>query len=887
MKPKKLTLSGWGPYKGVCTVDFEVFEGKGIFLIAGDTGAGKTTLFDAICFALYGGMSGEVREKNSVRSDFADPDTKTYVELVMEHNGENYRIVRNPEYERPKKRKSGDAATTRERENAILYLPDETVLEGTAEVNKKLQELLGLNLKQFKQISMIAQGEFSRLLLAPAGEKRSIFREIFGTEIYQRLGMLLKQRSAELADCVTALEQRMEEAVRLLELSDPDFLEMKQKLPMDFGRIRTHIEALKKQHQTELQKNAQEVASIEGQLSELSDRIREKEERNRKYYRLQTQQEKLAGLEKQAPQMKAVEREAADARRAGMLAPILVGITGLKEQCGQLHGQLLKEQQEKEKLKGEQQTLQNIYEKKERIRLGIQTLERLEEQKKQSSQLQERQKQLKQELQASEEEYLRREAESIQYKQLYEQADLHYKRAAAGIAAKLLVPGQPCPVCGSTSHPAPAVLGTDVPDERELEKLKKKSREKEEALTKILTGRSQQKARYEDLQEQVTAVRHQVLEEEKNLCGYEDDLRLLRDEISAQEELGKSAREGNAAPVVLQKQLEQKTGRYTTVEKLLEEKEKNLQRLQAEKQEKAEQLKKEQTELQKKLQECGFDTESQCKDCTRTLQQQEQLEQTLNRYREELAVTKETLRQLTEETEGGTLVDLTPMQEQQADLTEQRLCLLNRQKKLETELDSMKRVGKVLKERLREQEKLREEYGYVKDLDNAANGANPKKLVFEQYVLAGYFDEILQAANVRFLQMTGGRFEMFRAEQVGDGRSRDNLEIQIFDYYTGKLRSVKTLSGGEIFKASLSLALGMSDVIQSYHGGIRVDTLFVDEGFGALDSESLDQACETLASLVEGNRLIGIISHVPELRERIDHQILVRKSGSGSTIEFV
>lgn len=184
-------------------------------------------------------------------------------------------------------------------------------------------------------------------------------------------------------------------------------------------------------------------------------------------------------------------------------------------------------------------------------------------------------------------------------------------------------------------------------------------------------------------------------------------------------------------------------------------------------------------------------------------------------------------------------------------------------------------------------QKVSEEYGYVKDLDNAANGMNPKKLVFEQYVLAAYFEEILRAANVRLMKMTADRYEMSRPDKVTDGRSRDNLEIQVLDYYTGKVRSVKTLSGGESFKASLCLALGMSDVIQAFHGGIRVDTLFVDEGFGSLDSESLDQACETLSSLVEKDRLIGIISHVPELRERIDNQLLVEKTNSGSSIRCV
>jgi len=199
----------------------------------------------------------------------------------------------------------------------------------------------------------------------------------------------------------------------------------------------------------------------------------------------------------------------------------------------------------------------------------------------------------------------------------------------------------------------------------------------------------------------------------------------------------------------------------------------------------------------------------------------------------------------------------------------------------------VKKTKRMMGEKLQGMEEASREYGYVKDLENMASGNNARRLVFEQYVLATYFEEILRAANLRFLKMTGGRYEMSRVGEVGDGRVKDNLEIQVLDYYTGKYRSVRTLSGGESFKASLSLALGMSDVIQAMNGGIRVDTLFVDEGFGALDEESLDQACNTLMSLAEKNCLIGVISHVPELRNRIDKQLVIEKTSSGSRVRNV
>jgi exonuclease SbcC len=267
--------------------------------------------------------------------------------------------------------------------------------------------------------------------------------------------------------------------------------------------------------------------------------------------------------------------------------------------------------------------------------------------------------------------------------------------------------------------------------------------------------------------------------------------------------------------------------------------------------------------------------------------QQKEMEEKLHAYREECSTLTALVKQMAEGNVPKTITDITSYREKKSLYEEKKKELLAEQKNWNIYLDAIGRTRRSMKEKLEELRIVSEEYGYVKDLDNAANGINPKKLVFEQYVLAAYFEEILRAANLRFLKMTGGRYEMSRPGKVGDGRSRDNLEIQVFDYYTGKYRSVKTLSGGESFKASLALALGMSDVIQAFHGGIRVDTLFVDEGFGTLDSESLDQACETLNSLVEKERLIGIISHVPELRERIEHQILIEKTNSGSNIKVV
>lgn len=253
-------------------------------------------------------------------------------------------------------------------------------------------------------------------------------------------------------------------------------------------------------------------------------------------------------------------------------------------------------------------------------------------------------------------------------------------------------------------------------------------------------------------------------------------------------------------------------------------------------------------------------------------------------YQKKLHILTEQSKALIKECRKLERTDLSLLRQEAEDVKRKRDEALKGKEKLVIVLDTMKRVIRGLKEKLEQWEKVQEEYGIMKGLENTAAGNNKKRLVFEQYVLTGYFDEILEAANLRFEKMTGNRFLLERVLEVGDGRTKDNLEIAVFDRYTGKSRSVKTLSGGEAFKASLSLSLGLSDVIQQNRGGIQVETLFVDEGFGALDGESLDQAVKALYSLVEHDRMIGIISHVPELKERIPGKIFVEKSVKGSKI---
>ena len=871
MRPIHLTLSAWGPYKGITQIDFETFGGKGLFLITGSTGAGKTTIFDAICFALYGDVSGGMREKNSVRSDFADADTKTFVELQMEHAGEIYRIYRNPEYERPKKRKTGNSTHTKERENAILYMPDGSVIEGGNDVKRRIQELLVLNLKQFKQISMIAQGEFSRLLMAPSREKIAIFREIFGTGIYENFEAVLRQKSKTLYAEAATLKNKLEEAVRLLQLPEEEYVQLTASENLNFEAIGGYLQDLDKVYRKTQKEVTKEYNKVDKEITVLAARISKLEEQNRQILKRIESEERLKLLQEQEPSMKLMEKEWKNAQNAGFLEPVQVKLQALQEMTGAKEAQLTRAKEQLADLKTEKKELKSIFDSRDKITAALRLAEDCEQLKKQKKEQQKLLEQLKSDMADLPTEYLLQEKVCRERRRGYEEADLAYKRATAGIVARLLEEGKPCPVCGSTTHPAPAHAGDDVPDEKRLKELKKAVEDADRKLQQLHTLVVEKSAGYEAAEKRF-----------QELCDEQEHIaeKLKKASGCLKKFQNLSLRESY-------QKLEKITGRYQNLEGLIGEKEEACQNLKSEIQKGKEETSAQKEVFRTRLKEYGFTGVPQYEKSRRTPGEQQKMEQALRAYREETRTLKELVKQLGQGTGKKEPADLEPLQVNRDKLENRKQELLAEQKTWNIYLDAIGRTRQSIKEKLTDLQRVSEEYGYVKDLDNVANGMNPKKLVFEQYVLASYFEEILSAANVRFLKMTGGRFEMSRPEKVGDGRSRDNLEIQVLDYYTGKFRSVKTLSGGESFKASLALALGMSDVIQAFHGGIRVDTLFVDEGFGSLDSESLDQACETLSSLVEKERLIGIISHVPELRERIDCQLVVEKTNSGSAIRIV
>lgn len=755
MRPLKLILSGWGPYKDTQTIDFAPLRAGGLFLITGPTGAGKTTIFDGITFALYGEVSGSIREKDSLRSDFAAADDVTRVELHFVHRGVCYRIIRNPRYDRAKLRGEG---TTTENETGELYREDRLAVTGSQQVTDAVTELLGLNYRQFKQISMIAQGEFQQLLTASSKERTLIFRDIFQTKLYDTITQMLGQRVKQLNGRLDECGHRMDECMATFRLDGERWQALCQQKNRNYQKITALI--------------GQELKAAKDARASLKERQAELE----REYKAQVQK-----TEQVRQNNRLIDQYLADQARVEKLKEAL---KRLKEQRRVL--------QKEEK---------QLPEKKARLEQQQEALRVLEEQyQKAQDWMREREN-----LTCLQRQYVELDGHAKEKKMEYEYQDDRYRKAAAGILAQGLLPGQPCPVCGSPAHPAPAGMAGDIPDEAQIRRLKQDAehwqQQAQEAQAKAAASLGALRQMEQNLGEWIGRMEEEPEECLRRLCGQVEDAGTaadgLRREISCQEHACQEAAVAEEKAASAYQQAKEAIRRPRDMEKR----------------------------------------------------------------------------------------DVTELNQSVSELEGRRRQGIREMERLQTAISINEAGLKQLEAHLQTRQELEAEYGILRKVERAAAGANNRKLVLEQYVLSVYFEDILRAANLRLSAMTGERYELHRVEESRDKRMKEGMELEVSDQYTGKRRSVKTLSGGESFKAALALALGTSDVVQSYAGGIQVEVLFVDEGFGALDSESLDQAVKILTTIGGGRRMIGIVSHVEELKEQIDAQIMVQKNNNGSSIQ--
>lgn len=909
MRPVYIRMSALGPYAGIQELNMEELGAGGLYLITGDTGAGKTTIFDAITFALYGEASGDSREAGMLRSKYADPSVPTEVKLTFIYGGKTYSVCRNPEYERPTKRGTG---MTMQKAEAELIYPDGRVVTKPKDVTAAVTEIMGVNREQFCQIAMIAQGKFRDLIEKGTTERQKIFREIFRTAPYQQVQDILKGKYRALErECATLRESVKQYIQGILwnkDASEETPVEEVMELLTEQNKADQEIQAGLLE---ELQQKEQVLQKIRSEL----ERDRERKKRQKLYLELQdrrkAQQEQITELQKRYREEQGKEPE----RRR--LADEISRLESLMPQY--LHLEELKkneraDQDEREKLSGKQRQYEAKQEElKGKIQEGREADESLadaseeyqkllfesEKHQKYMERLQNLSKvilqyeKLQQDLLVKQREY-QTERDKVRKKEMdYRAKNQAFLDEQAGILAQTLVEDQPCPVCGSIHHPAPAEQNPGAPSKDELELLQQEleqcrvreaeaSRKAGELLGNVQSRAESIKREAEGLELTGTLeeMKHQLADLQKQGQTAEKQLQqekgLASEKVKQKDMWNRLLPEQEKALEKVTEELQQIRERQAAVESKQKAAGEEIQRL---------------TEVlpypgQKEAQEKHIELVQKQNVMKRQLEQAEKAVQTAE---VEIAGTEGRLKELRQQLEEAVEADTEALRQKQAEIETEKAACEERGKELHHRIQNNQSVLKNLQNRSKELVEKEKQYTMVRSLAVTALGNIPgkEKIMLETYVQMTYFDRIIARANTRLMVMTGGQYEMKRRRGSSNLRSQSGLELDVIDHYNGSERSIRTLSGGESFQASLSLALGLADEIQASAGGIRLDTMFVDEGFGSLDSESLEQAVQALAGLAESKRLVGIISHVDELKNRIDRQIVVKKERSGgSTAEI-
>lgn len=915
MRPLKLAMSAFGPYAGKTVLDMESLGGRGLYLITGDTGAGKTSIFDAITYALYGEPSGNTRTADMFRSKYADAQTPTEVELTFSYGGKIYYIKRNPAYERPKARGEG---TTKELPNAELHLPDGRVITKTGEVNKAVNEIIGLDRNQFCQVAMIAQGDFLKLLLASTDDRKKIFRSIFNTGFYKALQDELKSRSAELYREYEAVKRSLDQYISGIVCDEDDVLSVEVQKAVNRELPYEEAEALLQdliekdgQNRDKLQENItvfeEEIVKITSALAKAAEQEKYKSMITQSEEKLALLGSQLAGLE--AEKAKAEERTAEAAElgeRASLIRLELPEYAELEEKrkslqqkknnIGKAEADIAEKEKEAEvcslkieKLKTEAGELSNVRTQVLKLESEREELDKITGQLDETDRSLKEAGRLENELEHKRSEYVRISSDAFEKRRMYEAQYKAYLDEQAGIIAKTLIKGKPCPVCGSLLHPSPAVKSESAPTKEELELLKNdcEGREKEAAEASSAANAA-------DIS--LKAKREEALKEARKIGeaeSFEDIPQLIR-------ELRSDIKKKSSRAELDLREAKRKLERKEEIEKLLPKEDDKLQACNKEIsdfKQKRSALEAESKLLSQRISELEgklrFGSEAEAEKAADGLSESKSvLEAAIKKAvdehaacQNEMSALKTAVSQARKNLDTAAETDIAVETRKKELIEQQKTISSELLQKVRTRIEINSGILNNVQENLKRSAGIRGQYEKVRSLADTANGNinGKEKIMLETYVQTAYFDRMIERANTRFMIMSGGQYEFRRRTEAGTKVSQSGLELDVVDHYNGSIRSVKTLSGGESFKASLSLALGLSDEIQSSAGGIQLDSMFVDEGFGSLDEESLTQAIRALAGLAEGDRLVGIISHVAELKEKIDKQIVVTKDKTGGS----
>ena len=915
MRPLNLTMSAFGPYAGVQMLDMAQLGAEGLYLVTGDTGAGKTTIFDAICYALYDEPSGASRDARMMRSTYADVDTDTYVELTFDHMGKTYRVKRSPSYERRKKKGEG---TTLQDAAAELYLPDDSVIANRTKVNSYLQELLGVDREQFSQISMLAQGEFKELLVAESGDRQKIFSKLFHTSRYFVLQKRLQDETRKLQSERDDMKKSIEQYISGIVFGENDPLGLSvQKAKdgqMSIDEVITLIGKLIVTEKARTDSYEKQIGTLETRVGELDTLIGKAQQTEKARVQLEKAHLELANVQNDRTAAETELNRTKEAfpeteelqRQAAVINNELPNYEKLDEKRKNIadEEQLLQRQNEQaekgrmlvtdkqksiEKLRMEQTQLADAGEKIVAITASREKMADAVDYLNGISRLLMEYSRRKQAVDKAQKQYLFDNDMYTRKQDMYEHMSTLYRNAQAGILAKDLKEGQACPVCGATEHKLLASLPKEAPTDAQLDDAKRdadKARDRANAsatdakvkLASVMEIRNsiiEQAGRKFDAPEDIDGLPEKV---EKNIGYYNEKIADTDRQIEA-ERKRVSRRDELAA------KLPQEEEAFAGMQVKLAELERNISALTAKVVSDREQA----TELAAGLRfRNRSEAETQMNEILgRAKKLQDSFDAAEKRYNaviQDIKTLEGQIKALTDTLESAEKLELVKLEEDKTAVRDElgriRLLMQDGNSRIRANETAMANISRKSDELLAKEKK----YVSVKSLYDTASGnvSGKNKINLEAYIQMSYFDRIIQRANLRFLKMSDGQYELGRVTDSSDKRSQIGLDLCVVDHYNGSRRDVKSLSGGESFMASLSLALGLSDEVQASAGGIQIDTMFVDEGFGSLDTEkTLPQAYKALVSVTEGRKLVGIISHVTELKEKIDKQIVVEKDRTG------
>ena len=938
MRPINVTISAFGPYKDQVYIDFTQFD-NGIFLITGDTGSGKTTIFDAICFALFGIASGSNRGKSSFRSDFADDNVKTFVILEFMHKNISYKVTRSLGYMRKKKR--GEGYTQVSGDASCEYL--DNVITGDKYVTEKCEEILGINSSQFKQISMIAQGEFLKLLLAKPGDRAEIFRKIFDTYIYRDISDSLKRKYLDVKseyEKVGMVIDNLKESFIVdddVMLNDRDIKEFFDIISKVICKDKEKEDKLDEE-KTNILNKIQNITNDISNANLINDSFDKYETVDKSLKILMNEKDNIDNkrlvvsknkeiMDKVMPHYNEVlrldnlikDKDSDLVNNKKLYSEVGLEYTNILDEYNNLNlsrkkidalkldlsklENMLPLFLELDSLNKELMEKRNIYNLLELNSLND-LLKLVDDNKKLNN------------------DYLEKKASLLKIKDKYNKLasdyNLMYNKfidSQAGIIASDLKDNCPCPVCGSLDHPNPASLDGDYISKHDLDLIKEKLDNCQVELDKYSEevnslgqkleisnnevkdidvndlyskldnysnvkdkGIDVSKYNISDIVKEISYIEASI-DSKSSLINDEDTEELVNEKIS---KVSLEIERVNKYINDVTSKYEELLSKKTSLESVIDVINKELDKLNSDR--KIASLK-----YSSSYKSLGYVLEKDYLSVKLDDEICASYELEVSNYDKQVNDLNSRLNTLSEVIKDKERIDVSSLKEKKCqmdnELSEIELSLKN----VHSKYSNNKIVYDKLESAYKKYEKIEDELAIYEDLSNTANGniKGKNKLEFEQYVQASYFDNVLVSANKRFSYMTDSRYLLSRKIEATKVSDKLGLELEVIDNYTGKRREITSLSGGESFKASLSLALGMSDVIQSYSGGVVVDTMFIDEGFGSLDNDSLESAMNAILMLSDSDKLIGIISHVDELKDRIDKKIVVKKTNCGSSVSVV